>query len=305
MRTPRTSTRTYLGRLELPKLKLCTAVAAVALALFATTSLPACSAGDAVDSRETANESAGEIFTEPVDEESLERLSAPSNPSADASGETSKDGDEAPEAEAADDESGSPAESAEHDSARARGLAIAEDYRESFDHGPKDAAFQKYIVLHDTEGDADAASVIDWWDSNGNLVAAHFIVNKDGAIWQCVPLDRIAHHAGYGDMGHNERYGLVEDGRDDMAGSTPIGSQYADYGMNAYSVGIEMVHIGGEGDYPKAQLEAVDDLIAYIDAYFGFESEIIDHKAWRSGNSDTSPEFADYLKSYQTTRRHG
>ncbi|WP_304426769.1 N-acetylmuramoyl-L-alanine amidase [uncultured Adlercreutzia sp.] len=181
---------------------------------------------------------------------------------------------------------------------------LHEDYRDSFDHGPKGTANQKYIVLHDTEGDSDAASVIDWWDSNGNLVAAHFIVNKDGSIWQCVPLDRIAHHAGYGDTGHNDTYGIEEDGRDDMAGSSPIGSSYADYGMNAWSVGIEMVHVGGEGDYPEAQLEAVDSLIAYIDVYFGFESEIIDHKAWRTGNSDTSPEFADYLKSYQTTRKH-
>lgn len=183
-------------------------------------------------------------------------------------------------------------------------IAITEDFRESFDHGPKGAEHQKYIVLHDTEGESDAASVIDWWDSNGNLVAAHFIVNKDGSIWQCVPLDRIAHHAGYGDTGHNEQYGISEDGRDDMKGSSPIGGDFADYGMNASSIGIEMVHVGGEGDYPEAQLDALDALIAYIDDYYGFESEIIDHKAWRSGNSDTSPEFADYLESYQTKRIH-
>lgn len=190
------------------------------------------------------------------------------------------------------------------ESAAVPDIAITEDFRESFDHGPKGSGHQKYIVLHDTEGESDAASVIDWWDSNGNLVAAHFIVNKDGSIWQCVPLDRIAHHAGYGDTGHNEQYGISEDGRDDMKGSSPIGGDFADYGMNASSIGIEMVHVGGEGDYPEAQLDALDALIAYIDDYYGFESEIIDHKAWRSGNSDTSPEFADYLKSYQTKRTH-
>lgn len=74
--------------------------------------------------------------------------------------------------------------------------------------------------------------------------------------------------------------------------------------MNSYSVGIEMVHVGGSGDYPEEQLEAVDGLIAYIDAYYGFESQIIDHKEWRDGNSDTSPEFASYLSNYQTTRTH-
>ena len=61
---------------------------------------------------------------------------------------------------------------------------------------------------------------------------------------------------------------------------------------------------GGEGDYPEAQLEALDGLIAYIDSYYGFESEIIDHKAWRSGNSDTSEEFSAYLENYQERRRH-
>lgn len=183
-------------------------------------------------------------------------------------------------------------------------LDLVEDYRAEFDHGPKGAEHQRYIVLHDTEGEGDPENVVSWWASSGNLVAAHFVVGKDGHIVQCVPLDRIAHHAGYGDTGHNGLFGIKEDGRDDMAGSVPIGSSYADYGMNAWSVGIELVHVGGSGDYPPEQLEALDGLIAYIDAYYGFESEITDHKAWRTGNSDTSPEFACYLANYQDHRTH-
>ena len=183
-------------------------------------------------------------------------------------------------------------------------LNLSEDYRASFDHGEKGAAFQKYIVLHDTEGEGDAASVVDYWDGAGSGVAAHFVVNKDGSVVQCVPLDRIAHHAGFGDTGHNAQFGVEEDGRDDMVGVTPIGDWAADYGMNAHSVGIEMVHVGGSGGYPEAQLAAVDALIARIDAHFGFQSTIIDHKAWRSGNSDTSPEFAQYLANYQDHRTH-
>lgn len=183
-------------------------------------------------------------------------------------------------------------------------LGIVEDYRAGFDHGAKEAEHQRYIVLHDTEGTDHAQNVINWWDSNGNLVAAHFIVNTDGTVWQCVPLDRIAHHAGYGNAGHNDFYGIVEDGRDDMLGTVSIGSTYPDYGMNAYSIGIEMVHVGGSGTYPEEQLIALDKLIAYIDAYYGFESTIIDHKAWRTDNSDTSLEFAQYLQNYQTLRNH-
>ena len=183
-------------------------------------------------------------------------------------------------------------------------LDLVQDIRPEFDHGPKDAAHQRYIVLHDTEGTGSPESVVSWWSSSGNLVAAHFVVGTDGHIVQCVPLDRIAHHAGYGDTGHNELFGISDDGRDDMLGSTPLGPRFADYGMNAWSVGIELVHVGGSGDYPAAQLEALDGLIAYIDAYYGFQSQITDHKAWRSGNSDTSAEFAGYLANYQDHRTH-
>lgn len=193
--------------------------------------------------------------------------------------------------------------SASVDAARAK-LDLTEDYRDSFPHGEKGKSYQKYIVLHDTEGEGTAEGVVDYWDGNGNLVASHFVINKDGSMVQCVPLDKIAHHAGYGDAGHNELYGITEDGRDDMEGSVPIGDWAPDYGMNAWSIGIELVHVGGSGDYPEEQLQALDDLIAYIDAYYGSESKIIDHKAWRTGNSDTSPEFAEYLANYQDHRTH-
>lgn len=60
----------------------------------------------------------------------------------------------------------------------------------------------------------------------------------------------------------------------------------------------------GRAPIPEAQLEAIDGLIAYIDAYYGSESTIIDHKMWRSGNSDTSAEFATYLANYRDHRTH-
>ena len=184
-------------------------------------------------------------------------------------------------------------------------LNITEDFRSSFIHGEKPAEFQKYIVFHDTEGDAVASNVIEWWDSNGKFVASHYVVNKDGSIVQCVPVDKIAHHAGYGDAGHNEQFGVTDESRDDKRGTEPIGDWAPDYGMNSYSVGIEMVHTGTSGeDYPEEQLRAVDGIIAYLDAYYGFESTIIDHNDWRTGNSDCSEEFQPYLRNLQETRTH-
>lgn len=184
------------------------------------------------------------------------------------------------------------------------GLAIDEEFYADLAHGPKPNDVQKYIVLHDTEGGGIPEGVISYWESSGNGVAAHFVIGKDGHVVQCVPLDQIAHHAGFGDTGHNEYYGVTDESRDDKAGTQPIGSWAQDYGMNSYSIGIEMIHIGGEGAYPAAQLDALDKLIAYIDAVTGTKSTIIDHKMWRTGNSDTSPEFATYLANYQDHRTY-
>lgn len=242
--------------------------------------------GCAANSSEQTEEHVGAVEQLEVNDKGVDEGSANSEDSVSTEDETSKE-DSVADAEALRAE-----------------LDITEDYRDSFVHGEKGSEYQKYIVLHDTEGDGDASSVIDYWDGNGAGVAAHFVVNKDGSIVQCVPLDSITHHAGFGDTGHNEKYGVEDESRDDKEGTTSIGSDFADYGMNSYSVGIEMVHVGGSGDYPQAQLEALDGLIAYIDAYYGFESTIIDHKAWRSGNSDTSAEFAEYFENYKDHRTH-
>lgn len=182
--------------------------------------------------------------------------------------------------------------------------AITEDFHDDFIHGEKGSAYQKYIMLHDTEGTASASSVVQSWLNQGKGIAAHFVVNKDGTIVQCVPMDKIAHHAGFGNAGHNKKYGVTDESRDDKVGTQSIGSEYPDYGMNSYSIGIEMVHGGDGDDYPEAQLEALDKLIAYINEYYGTRSEILDHKMWRSTNSDTSPEFATYLSNYISYGSH-
>ena len=186
------------------------------------------------------------------------------------------------------------------------------EYR-SFIHGEKGAAYQKYIVLHDTEEELDPTGTVGLWlGKNSQKVATHFVVGRDGSVVQCVSLDKIAHHVGWGNNGHNKKFGVSEDGRDDGPTGSPANKAVSDYGMSAWSVGIELCHVGTarsgytrETDYPEAQLQALDHLIAYIDAYFGFESTIIIHKEWRTSNSDTSKEFEPYLANYRNTRTHG
>lgn len=182
----------------------------------------------------------------------------------------------------------------------------------TFNHGTKPKENQKYIMLHDTEADTSPENIISSWANskdNGGTTAAHFVVGRDGTIVQAVELDVIAHHAGFGGPGDfDSKYGVGSNNKqgtgDDLKGQVTKGYEgYTSYGMNSYSIGIEMVHVGGQ-DYPEAQLNAVDKVIAYIDTYYGKQSTIIDHRDWRPTNSDTDPKFATYLANYKSTRHH-
>lgn len=179
----------------------------------------------------------------------------------------------------------------------------------SFNHGTKPKENQKYIMLHDTEIDASPENIVSSWANSGSGTAAHFVVGRDGTIVQAVELDVITHHAGFGGPGDfDSKYGVGSNNRqgtgDDLKGQVTKGYKgYTSYGMNSYSIGIEMVHVGGQ-DYPEAQLNAVDKVIAYIDTYYGKQSTIIDHKDWRPSNSDTDSKFATYLANYKSTRHH-
>lgn len=162
------------------------------------------------------------------------------------------------------------------------------DYRQGLIHDYKPWEDQRYIVLHDTEGLGTPASVLNWWSRPKNPgVATHFVIGRDGSVLQAVPLDNVAYHAG---SGVPKLYSTFK---------TP-------YGMNYHSIGIEMIHVGRDQSHPytKAQLQALDRVIAYIDGYYGKKCTIIDHKAWAIGNSDTSPEFARYLKNYKKYRSY-
>jgi N-acetyl-anhydromuramyl-L-alanine amidase AmpD len=174
---------------------------------------------------------------------------------------------------------------------------VTEMISDSFLHGPLPADKVRYIVMHDTESGTDSAEAIatSW---SGGHIAAHFIVDKQGRVIQCVPIDAIAHHAGPADYGSNDRYGIWPE-RDDEIGRSGDG----DYAMNAWSIGIEIVHEHYDGPYPEAQLDAVDRLVAEIDQAVGHSPEIIDHKAWAGGRKqDVSDDFP--LSAYQRGRRH-
>lgn len=54
-------------------------------------------------------------------------------------------------------------------------------------------ADKNQIVLHHTAG-GSAMSTINYWNSNTERVSVHFIVDRDGTIYQCIPLSKWAYH---------------------------------------------------------------------------------------------------------------
>lgn len=82
-----------------------------------------------------------------------------------------------------------------------------------------------WLVIHSTEGPANAA--LAWWCSPNNPYksSAHDLVDWDGVVWRCVPYNKAAHHAG---------------GTDARIPGVPAGSTAGTSNTNHASIGIEL-----------------------------------------------------------------
>jgi N-acetylmuramoyl-L-alanine amidase len=93
------------------------------------------------------------------------------------------------------------------------------------------------LVLHYT-GMQGAVAALDRLCDPDAKVSAHYVVDEDGTVWRLVPEERRAWHAG-------------------------ASSWLGQTGLNAVSIGIEIVNPGHEGGYrpfPEAQMRAVEVL---------------------------------------------
>lgn len=90
-------------------------------------------------------------------------------------------------------------------------------------------AIRRFLVIHFTAG-ASALSSIEWWKEKGGTVCAHFVIDRDGTIYQCRPCNRTAGHAGSSSW-NDPKSGILY------------------HGLNACSIGIELAN-GGDA-YPE------------------------------------------------------
>ncbi len=141
-------------------------------------------------------------------------------------------------------------------------------------HGYKSPYYQRCIVMHDTTENRGFDYWINDWIRRGGT-GTQFMVNEAGEIRQYVDMNQICWHAGGATYGYlNQAFNVVQ--YKPGAGSA----------MNQCSIGIEIDHIEDGRPYPAAQLDAIDRLVAYIDAYYGFECTILQHKDYQLSNSD-------------------
>jgi N-acetylmuramoyl-L-alanine amidase len=85
------------------------------------------------------------------------------------------------------------------------------------------------IVIHDTESET-AKAALSWFETPESKVSAHYVVDRDGTIYRCVPDDHKAWHAGDAELAGRKN-------------------------VNNFSLGIELAGFATK-PYPEAQIDA-------------------------------------------------
>ncbi len=94
------------------------------------------------------------------------------------------------------------------------------------------------VVLHATAG--SLSGTLSWFANPASGVSAHYVVAKDGDVYQMVEEDKLAHHAGGSDYQGRRAF-------------------------NNFSIGIEIVNLNnGEDPYPALQVESMVKLVGYL-----------------------------------------
>ena len=124
-------------------------------------------------------------------------------------------------------------------------------YKGSPNHGSQ--IIPRLIVIHYT-GDNSCEGALSWLCSTKSGVSAHLVIDKNGVIYQLLPFNIQAWHAG----------------RSDYNGEIQV---------NGFSIGIENVGLGDE--WPDEQIEANRAVIAALYSFYPIEDTV--------GHEDVAP----------------
>ena len=113
------------------------------------------------------------------------------------------------------------------------------------------------LVLHHTAGDEDEYA-LSIFEDPARFVSSHFLVGKDGRLWQLVSLEHRAWHAGSSYL-HGRSV------------------------LNRSSVGVEITGDGNRYPFTRAQIETVVRLVGVLTAQLGLEAP------WIAGHEHVAP----------------
>jgi len=127
-------------------------------------------------------------------------------------------------------------------------------------HSDRHGYAPAWLIMHDTEGSADAS--LAWWRSpdNPGKSSAHYLVRSNGEVVPVVPEHLAAHHAGGGKWP-----------------GIPAGAVDGTSIINLVSIGIEMEYPAAPASpaWPEAQVTAAVKLAAGIAKRYGIPREHI------------------------------
>ncbi len=142
----------------------------------------------------------------------------------------------------------------------------------------------KYLIMHSTEPGipVGARTIVDGWSHGGRRHAgAHYVIDRDGTIYQAVDPDLATVHLNI----FKTLPGINNDN----------------------SVGIEMCHCGSQ-DYPPALVESASRLAAYLQSHYHIaEANIITHRYAQQGDHTDPVNFAwdNFIAQKDTLQNQG
>jgi N-acetyl-anhydromuramyl-L-alanine amidase AmpD len=129
------------------------------------------------------------------------------------------------------------------------------------------------VVIHCTTGGPDWTStlkaVFNWFDNPASSASAHCVIDRNGDIYETVPDEATAWHAGIVDK--------------PLPAWIPSGSN-----PNSWTLGLEL--LGNPGDYTEAQYDSAAWWIRQNADEWGFPAtNIIEHRHLYSQRADPGP----------------
>jgi N-acetylmuramoyl-L-alanine amidase len=162
--------------------------------------------------------------------------------------------------------------------------------------GGNSMSIRRFLVIHFTAG-ASAKSSIAWWRKpQARGACAHFVIGRDGAIYQCRPCNRTAGHAGkseWSDPNTGIRY--------ENLNSCSIGIELAN-GGDAFPSKFSLLlpvrakhkHGGPERlweRYPDAQVDACERLAQLLVSHYNLDDVVGHEDIAPSRKTDPGPAF--------------